>query len=85
MKKELLQHKLAYTVLLVGLGLLTMLFFAAWPDRWLQRATAGLLGLFYFVWGLTTHLHTRHLNKQIVFEYLAIALLATAILMLITF
>lgn len=84
MRQELFRHKLAYLVLIVGLAILTILFLAAWPDRWLQRAVVVAMSVFYVIWGVTTHIHADKITRKVVYEYLSMALLAGSILLLVT-
>lgn len=85
MRNELLVHKKAYILLLLGLVALTIAFLAVWPDRNMQRVVIGVLGLFYFLWGCMTHLHTAALTRRVLYEYASVAILATALLLLLTF
>lgn len=84
MRNELLSHKKAYFILILGLIVFTLAFLAAWPNRGYQRIVVGGLGLFYFLWGVMTHLHTAHITKRVLYEYASMALLATVLLLLIT-
>lgn len=84
-RQELRRHKKAYLALAIGLLSLGGLFFLAWPDRAQQRWLALALILFYFFWGVTTHVKTERLTPQVVLEYLAVSLLAGLLLFLITF
>lgn len=84
MHRELRKHKLAYTLLFLGLALFCLAFLAAWPDRTLQRlAIAGVVG-FYFGWGVTTHVKTTTFTKRVALEYGAVALLGGMILLFLT-
>lgn len=85
MRKELARHKLAYLVLIGFLGMVGFLFIAAWPDRVYQRYLILVTAFFYFCWGLVTHFKSRRLTGPVVLEYLAVAVLAGAILLLVTF
>lgn len=84
MKHELMYHKLAYTILAIGLAVGVIIFLAVWPDRFAQRVTAVWLALFYFFWGLVTHLHHQQITRSVIFEYLGVASLAGLILVLVT-
>ncbi len=84
MKSELLKHKRAYLSLFIGLIILGLLFFAAWPRRDWQRIIALMLMTFYFLWGVVAHVKTETITKQVVMEYLAVSVLATLPLLLIT-
>lgn len=85
MHKELAQHKMAYIILFGGLLLLTLSFMWVWPDRFLQRLIVLAMTLFYFIWGVITHVKTEHISRRVVMEYLGIATLAGFLLLLITF
>lgn len=84
MKHELSQHLKAYSVLFVGLAFITILFFGAWPNRHLQRIIALTLAVFYIVWGVTTHVHTRGITRRVVWEYIGVGTLASLMLILVT-
>jgi hypothetical protein len=85
MLKELKNHKLAYSILVVGLILGVVLFLGAWPDRNLQRITAVVMAIFYVLWGVITHFKTNHITKKVILEYLGVGLLAGLLLTLVTF
>ncbi len=84
MKSFLKKNRTAYLLLLLILTAFTVLFLRAWPDRELQRQIAIGFGVSYFSWGVLTHLKTKRINSEIIFEYLAIALLAVLLIVLIT-
>jgi hypothetical protein len=84
MKPEFSKHKLAYVVLVVGLVALTVAFMAVWPNRMSERGLILAISLFYFLWGVITHVKSEHISRRIVFEYASIALLASVALLLIT-
>ena len=84
MKHELLTHRIAYTILFLGLVIYTFLFLAAWPNRTAQRVVIGLLGIFYVVWGVSTHLHVKMISRKLVLEYAGIAFLSGVFLFLLT-
>lgn len=84
MLKELQKHKLAYLVLILGLIAGVILFLGAWPNRNLQQKIAIGLAVFYVLWGVTTHLKTKRVNRQVVLEYLSVGVLAGLLLILIT-
>jgi hypothetical protein len=50
----------------------------------LQRYLAVGMGTFYFFWGLITHVKSTKITSDIVFEYLAMSMLAVLLLILIT-
>jgi hypothetical protein len=84
MKRELLQHKLPYLILILGLSILTLIFLGVWPNRVLQRLVIISLSLFYMTWGIVTHLHKDTITRRIVYEYISIGLLAGVLLFLVT-
>jgi len=81
---EISKHKIAYTILILGLTILTLLFFVAWPDHVIQRYIAGIIALFYFFWGVITHFKSKYISRRVIFEYASISLLAGLILCLVT-
>lgn len=85
MKALLKKNKIAFLILFIVLLLFVFLFTRAWPNRELQRYLAIGMGLFYFFWGVFTHVKSKRINSNVVFEYLAISILATLIITLITF
>jgi hypothetical protein len=85
MKSFLKKNKVAFIILLVALLLFIFFFTKAWPNRQLQRYLAVGMGVFYFFWGVFTHIRSKKINSEVIFEYLAIAILATLIITLITF
>lgn len=84
MIKEIFKHKLAYFILILGLSILTLVFFIAWPDHLIQRYIAALMAVFYFLWGVTTHFKADYINRRVIFEYASVSLLAGMILGLTT-
>lgn len=84
MRKFFRKNKLAYTILLAGLLAFALVFSMLWPDREAQRMTAAAFGGGYFLWGILTHTKSKDLTREIVFEYLAIAILAVLIMILVT-
>ncbi len=85
MNREFKQHRIAYGILAVVLVVFLVLFFAAWPNKLLQRILIILIGIFYVGWGSVTHVKTDHLTKQVFYEYLGVAVLSALILLLVTF
>lgn len=85
MKKEFLQHYLAYSILLLGLLMIIISFFGVWPNRLAQRYLILILVAFYFMWGVISHTKTDHLTTRVIFEYLIVAVLAGLLLSLVTF
>jgi len=84
MRRELLQHKLAYSILLIGVLLFTALFMGAWPNKLIQRIIIMALVFFYFLWGVLTHFKTKTITSQVIYEYGGVAFLGGLLLMLIT-
>jgi len=84
MKSFLRKNKLAYLILFFLLASFVFLFTSAWPDKKLQRYIAGAFGISYFLWGIITHIKSKKINNEIVFEYLSISMLVTLIIVLIT-
>lgn len=82
---EFKKHLPAYLVLFTGLAVFVVLFFLFWPDHTRQRLAIIALGVFYFTWGVVSHVKTRHISPQVFFEYLATAALATFLLLMVTF
>ena len=83
--KELTQHTLAYTVLLLILA--TGVFaYLNWGETALhQQIIIAVLSVSYFLWGVVTHLKTDHITKSVVMEYAAISILGGLLLLLLTF
>ena len=84
MKNELFKHKLAYTILLIGLAVFVVSFLMAWPDHFLQRLIILSVAIFYFLWGVITHFKAEHISRGIILEYAGMATLASVLLLLIT-
>ncbi len=84
MWSELRKHRWAYVVLVVTLPMFIMAYLAVWPQRVPLRWVSLALGVFYAGWGIVTHVKTAALTRQIVYEYLGIASLATLALMAMT-
>lgn len=82
---ELKRHLVAYTILFLGIGIFIVSFFLLWPNHVHQRMLSIGLGIFYFTWGIVSHVKTRHISPHVFFEYLAVALLATFLLLMVTF
>ncbi len=84
MRKEFIKHKLAYIILFIFLSLAIFLFFAVWPDRVFQRYLIALMAMFYFFWGIISHVKTKKISRQVIFEYFGVSLLAGLLLLLVT-
>lgn len=85
MLSDFKQHRHAYIVLVVVLFLFVTLFMHFWPNKMYQRVVLVSMSLFYFTWGVFVHTKMKHISKIVVYEYLAIAILAGSILTLLTF
>lgn len=81
---EIKRHKYAYTILVMGLLTAITAFFGFWPDRFAQRMVILGLGIFYFIWGITTHVKTTHLTNDVIAEYAGASILGMIILFLLT-
>lgn len=85
MLRELKKHKFAYSILVMALLTGIALFMGVWPNVMYQRIVIVFISMFYFIWGITTHIKTAYLTKQVVLEYLGVSFLGMCILLLITF
>jgi len=85
MIREFKNHKIGYISLTFILFVFVLLFLQLWPDRIKQRFLALSMSIFYFIWGVLVHKKANHISKKVVFEYLAVSLLAGSILFLLTF
>jgi hypothetical protein len=84
MKGFLIKNKWAYLILFVLLATFVLFFMHAWPNKQLQRYITLIFGGTYFCWGVITHTKSKKINSAIIFEYLAIAMLAILMIILIT-
>lgn len=84
MKKEVTKHALAYAILFAGFSMFLALFLAAWPNHILQRIIIASLVLFYFAWGIVTHVKTTTFTKHVAMEYGAVAVLGGIFLLILT-
>ena len=84
MKTFLKKNHIAYIFLLILLSIFVFSFMKAWPNRQLQRYITIIFGALYFIWGIVTHIKSKKINSEIVFEYLSISMLAILIIVLIT-
>jgi hypothetical protein len=84
MPKLLKKHRLAYLILFVVLAVFSYLFTRFWPNKMLQRYLAVGVGIFYFFWGLITHVRSSKITSDVIFEYLSMSMLAVLLLILIT-
>ena len=85
MLDELKHHLGAYSVLITGLVIFVTAFFFVWPDHMAQRALILGLGVFYFTWGIITHVKVKHFSSHVFFEYFTVAVLACFLLLMVTF
>lgn len=85
MPSNIKTHQLAYAVLFLGLGVFTLLFLHVWPDKKLQQLTVIGVAVFYFLWGVVTHVKTKRVTHRVVLEYAAVSILAAVLLLLVTF
>ncbi len=85
MKNQLKNHLIAYIFLITGLVIGAVAYIHVWPNQTLMRLVALLLPGFYFIWGVATHVKTKRISVKVVYEYAAIALLASVTLLLLTF
>ena len=84
MKSLLKKHKWAYLILFSALLTFVFFFSRYWPDKMMQRYLSLGMGIFYFFWGLFTHVKSKKLTLEVAFEYLAMSMLAVLLLILIT-
>jgi len=84
MPKLLKEHRFAYLILFLALVVFAFFFSRFWPNKMLQRYLAVAMGIFYFFWGVITHVKSIKITSEIVFEYLAMSMLAVLLLILIT-
>jgi len=81
---ELKKHKIPYTILVVGLLTGLALFLGTWPNVVQQRLVILGIGVFYFIWGVVSHVKTSYVTKQVVLEYLGVSVLGMVMLVLLT-
>lgn len=84
MPKLLKKHRAAYLILFLFLAIFAYLFSHFWIDKMLQRYLALAIGIAYFFWGVLTHVKSSKITSEIIFEYLAMSMLAVLLLILIT-
>ena len=82
--KEVVSHKVAYTILLLGLLSFVCLFVWAGQRLVVQRSVMIGLGVFYAAWGVVTHVSSRRVTNLLLLEYFVVSALATVILLLLT-
>jgi len=85
MKPELEKHLLAYSVLLIGLGVFVLSFIYFWPLMTILRILIIALGVYYVAWGALAHLKSDRITRRILLEYAGVAMIACSILMMLTF
>ena len=83
MVRDIKNHRKAYLVLLMALVFLVLLYMRVWPNKIQQKVIAVFMGIFYFIWGVIVHKKNKHINSKVVLEYLAVATLGVALLLLI--
>ena len=84
MKQELIKHRIAYAFLFAGLCCFLATFLGAWPDKDWQRISIFGVVVFYFLWGVVTHVKTTTFTKRVALEYGAIAVLGGFFLLILT-
>lgn len=84
LRREFKNHAYAYTILVIGLVITTIAYFFAWPKVEMQRLVIFSVSLFYFLWGIVTHVHKSFLTISVVLEYAAVAFLGGAMLFILT-
>lgn len=83
MIKEIKNHLGAYIVLSLFLVGFVVTFLHVWPDKNQQKTIAIGLGAIYFIWGVVVHKRNNHINSRVIFEYLAVSILAVCLLLLL--
>lgn len=83
MLSEFRKHQLAYSILLICLLVFVVAFLYVWPNKLWQHVITVLLACFYVIWGAVTHFKSAHFTWKILFEYLAVALLAASLIALV--
>lgn len=81
---ELKHHWLAYLILVVGLITGALLFIFAWPNHDYQRIVIAGMSVFYFFWGVVTHIQAQRITMRVISEYFAVSLLAGGLLYFLT-
>lgn len=66
----------AHTLLYFGFIVGVVALFAAQADSRRQLLIVLMLVTFYLIWGYSYHSTRKDLNKRVIFEYLAIALIS---------
>lgn len=84
MMEEIKKHQVAYIVLVLAMIALIIGFFIVWPNRVLQRILIVAMMIFYFFWGVITHLQDEYISIKIIIEYIIVSLLAGGLIFLIT-
>lgn len=79
--KELTEHKYHYTLLIIIESILLTLFVST-KDQVIQILCAVCIGIFYFIWGVSTHKGS-YRPLRLMLEYAVVGLLATVILILL--
>lgn len=81
---EIKTHPTAYAVLAAALSVFVVSYLHFWPDYFKQQIAIICMGVFYFLWGVSVHRKTRLINAFVVLEYLAVAILFTSGMLLLT-
>lgn len=84
MIQELRQHSRGYTILSLGILLFVLGYIHFWPNQLQQRIVALAFGIFYFFWGVLVHKNAGLVSTHIIFEYLSMGTLISALLILLT-
>jgi hypothetical protein len=84
MIKEVSKHKLAYLFLILGFGVFIAAFLGFWPNRNLQRISILGVTIFYFLWGITTHVKTDSFTKRVALEYGVVSTFGGFLLLMLT-
>jgi len=84
MQHELFKHRLAYSILLAALVLFIFGFMVVWPNHVQQRMLIAAIAIFYFIWGVVTHVKSESFSRRVMFEYAGVAFLASMLLLLVT-
>lgn len=85
MFKEFRRWPLDYAILIIGLATASWAFLHFWPDTVAQNEVGMMLGLFYTLWGIGHHWHTKTLSGRVMTEYAAFGLLMSLLIWLSLF
>jgi len=84
MLTELHKYRNAYLALCLGLAIFLTAFLGFWPNRFAQRLVILVVMIFYFSWGVVTHLKTDSFTQHTLLEYGAVAVLGGTVLLVLT-